>query len=136
MWIKNSPAINLIRVLYQNQIRQLVKNQNNMKEETIEAQTRMYLYDLMNTAKEFGFKADDNWELSLVTDTERIKIQKDYYPTIAQKVFPEILLQVFHLIKLRLNQSLNKEEESMSNRSVVSNDLSYIVAFNPKRQRT
>jgi hypothetical protein len=107
-----------------------------MKEETIETQTRMYLYDLMNTAKEHGFKTDDSWELSLATDMERIKIQKDYYPTIATKVFPEILLQVFHLTKLRLNQALNKNEENLDNRSVISNDLSYIVAFNPKRPRT
>jgi hypothetical protein len=107
-----------------------------MKKQTIENETRMYLYDLMNTAKEHGFKADDSWELSLVTDTERIKIQKDYYPTIATKVFPELLLQVFHLTKARLNQSLNAVEEGMNNRSVVTNDLSYIVAFNPKRPRT
>lgn len=107
-----------------------------MKKETIENETRMYLYDLMNTAKEHGFKADDNWELSMVTDTERIKIQKDYYPTIATKVFPELLLQVFHLTKTRLNQSLNATEESMNNRTVVNNELNYIVAFNPKRPRT
>lgn len=107
-----------------------------MKNDSIESQTKMYLYDLMNTAKEHGFKADDNWELSMVTDAERIKIQKDYYPTIATKVIPEFLLQVFHLTKLRLNQTLNKFDENMNNRSVVTAGLSYIVAFNPKRPRT
>lgn len=107
-----------------------------MKNQTIEDQTKMYLYDLMNTAKEHGFKADDNWELSIVTDTERQKIQKDYYPTIATRVIPEFLLQVFHLTKSRLNQSLNKIEEGLNNRSVVAGDLNYIVAFNPKRPRT
>ena len=107
-----------------------------MKEQSIENQTKMYLYDLMNTAKEHGFKADDNWELSMVTDTERIKIQKDYYPTIATKIIPEFLLQVFHLTKFRLKQTLNKTEESLNNRSVVNNELNYIVAFNPKRPRT
>lgn len=107
-----------------------------MKEQSIENQTKMYLYDLMNTAKEHGFKTDDKWELSMVTDTERIKIQKDYYPTIATKVIPEFLLQVFHLAKLRLNLSLNKNEESIDNRNVVTNELNYIVAFNPKRPRT
>jgi hypothetical protein len=65
-----------------------------MKEQSIENQTKMYLYDLMNTAKEHGFKGEDSWQLSMVTDTERIKIQKDYYPTIATKVIPEFLLQV------------------------------------------
>lgn len=107
-----------------------------MTNQTIENQTKMYLYDLMNLAKEHGFKADDNWELSMVTDTERIKIQKDYYPTIATKVIPEFLLQVYHLAKLRLNQSLNKNDESLNSRAVVANELNYIVAFNPKRPRT
>ena len=46
-----------------------------MKNKSIEDQTKMYLYDLMNTAKEHGFKADDNWELSMVTDAERQKIR-------------------------------------------------------------
>jgi hypothetical protein len=107
-----------------------------MKEQSIENQTKMYLYDLMNTAKEHGFKGEDSWQLSMVTDTERIKIQKDYYPTIATKVIPEFLLQVFNLTKQRLNQSFTKPDEGANNRSVVNSELSYIVAFNPKRPRT
>ena len=107
-----------------------------MKEQSIENQTRMYLYDLMNTAKEHGFKADDNWELSMATDVERAKIQKDYYPTIATKVIPEFLLQVFNLTKIRLNQALNSKDEGLTPRNVVAAELNYIVAFNPKRPRT
>jgi hypothetical protein len=106
-----------------------------MKEQSIENQTKMYLYDLMNTAKEFGFKGDDSWELTMVTDLERKKIQKDYYPTIATKVIPEFLLQVFNLTKSRLNQSSGRAEETPGNRSVINADLSFIVAFNPKRPR-
>jgi len=105
--------------------------------QSIETETRMYMYDLLNTAKEFGFKAEDSWELSMVTNTERIKIQKDYYPTIAAKVGPEILLQVFHTIKARLNQSFHKEEPRSDGRGgAVTEDLNYLVAFNPKRPRT
>jgi hypothetical protein len=105
--------------------------------QSIETETRMYMYDLLNTAKEFGFKAEDSWELSMVTNTERIRIQKDYYPTIAAKVGPEILLQVFHTIKTRLNQSFQKEESKTDGRGVaVTEDLNYLVAFNPKRPRT
>ena len=107
-----------------------------MKNKTIEDQTKMYLYDLMNTAKEHGFKADDNWELNMVTDAERQKIQKDYYPTIATRVIPEFLLQVFHLTKQKLNQSLNSVEEAFTKNTVTANELNYIVAFNPKRPRT
>ena|ERR1700761_2922414 len=107
-----------------------------MKEQTIENETKMYLYDLMNAANEHGFKADDSWELSMVTNSERIKIQKDYYPTIVTKVIPEFLLQVFNLTNSKLKQSSNKSGESLNNRNVVNNELNYIVAFNPKRPRT
>jgi hypothetical protein len=106
-----------------------------MKEQSIESETRMYLYDLNNTAKEFGFKGEDRWELTMVTDTERKKIQKDYYPTIAAKIIPEFLLQVFNLTKERLNQSFSKTNEETANRNVAISELNYIVAFNPKRPR-
>jgi hypothetical protein len=105
-------------------------------EKSIETETRMYMYDLLNTAKEFGFKAEDSWELSMVTNTDRIRIQKDYYPTIAAKVGPEILLQVFHTVKTRLNQTFNKEPQKTDERNPPVEDLNYLVAFNPKRPRT
>ena len=107
-----------------------------MKSEAIENETRMYLYDLNNSAREHGFKADDKWELSLVTDTERSKIQKDYYPAIAAKMFPEMLLPVFTTVKERLKQELNPEEESLDLKSVLNRELSFIVAYNPKRPRS
>ena len=107
-----------------------------MNEKTIEDQTRLYLYDLMNTAKEHGFKTDDIWEFSVATNSERLKLQKDYYPTIATKLFPEIMLQVFHAIKERLNQSFNKDEQQLDKRSILAGELSYLVAYNPKRPRT
>jgi hypothetical protein len=43
---------------------------------------------------------------------------------------------VFNLTKQRLNQSFTKPDEGANNRSVVNSELSYIVAFNPKRPRT
>ena len=107
-----------------------------MNEKTIEDQTRLYLYDLMNTAKEHGFKADDSWEFSMATDVERIRIQKDFYPTIATKLFPETMLQVFHGIKEKLNQSFNKDEQQLDKRGIINGQLNYLVAYNPKRPRT
>lgn len=104
--------------------------------DAIETETRMYMYDLLNTAKEFGFKGDDSWELSMVTNTDRIKLQRDYFPTIASKIGPEILLQVFHTIKTRLNQSFQKEAVKVDERNPSTEDLNYLVAFNPKRPRT
>ena len=106
-----------------------------MQEQNIETQTRIYVYDLMNEAKEHGFKDEDTWELSMVTEAERSRIQRNYYPAVASKVFPEILLPVYQSIKSRLKQSLSKEEEEMNNSTILRDDLKYIIAFNPKRVR-
>ncbi|MDN3551487.1 hypothetical protein [Mucilaginibacter aquaedulcis] len=106
-----------------------------MDKQVIESQVRMYMFDLLNTAKEHGFKGEDSWELSMVTNSERIKIQKDYYPTLAAKIVPEILLQVLHTIRTRLNQS-NKGEQKPDDRNALNEDLNYLVAFNPKRPRS
>ncbi|MEX8546032.1 MAG: hypothetical protein V5804_00395 [Mucilaginibacter sp.] len=107
-----------------------------MQEQTVENETRMYLFDLMNTAKEHGFKADDNWQLSLATDKERSNIQKNYHPTIAAKMFPEVLLPVFHSIKSKLHQTLNSEEQLINTKSISAEDLKFLVAFVPTRPRT
>jgi hypothetical protein len=106
-----------------------------MQSQAIERQVRTYVYDLMNEAKEHGFKSEDQWTLNLVTEEERIKINKDYYPVVANKVSPEVLLEVFQSVKYELHQSLSKEELLMDTRSILNGDLNYIIAFNPKRHR-
>ena len=106
-----------------------------MNEQAIEQQTRMYLYDLMNAAKEHGFKADDSWELSMVNDSGRSKLQKDYYPAIAVKIVPEILLQVFNSAKSGLKQPAADEELIPDKKSILTDNINYLVAINPKRPR-
>jgi hypothetical protein len=106
-----------------------------MQSQTIEREVRTYVYDLMNEAKEHGFKPEDQWTLNLVTEEEGIKIKRDYYPVVANKVSPEVLLQVFQSVKSELHQSLSKEELLMDTRSILNSDLNYIIAFNQKRHR-
>jgi hypothetical protein len=101
----------------------------------IKVQTMTYVYDLMNEAKEHGFKADDTWELSLVSETDRVRIQKDYYPAVASKVVSGMLLQVFQSVKSELRLPLSQHEEQMSPQSILTDELQYIIAFNPKRAR-
>lgn len=105
-----------------------------MSEQTIETQTKMYLYDLTNLAKEHGFKADDNWEFSMANNADRIKIQRNYFPTNATKMGPEILLQVLNSVKESLKQS--PEDSQVDKRTIIADELDYLVAFNPKRPRT
>jgi len=107
-----------------------------MDQQTIENQTRLYLYDLMNAAKEHGFKADDQWEFSLATDSERSKLQKDYYPTIATKIYPEIGLEVMHGVKAQLKQSFSNDEQGLDKKAVIAGEMNYLVAYNLKRPRT
>lgn len=113
-----------------------MQDQTLKQEQAVENEVRLYLYDLNNMAKEHGFKADDNWHLSLVTDAERSKIQKNYHPTIAAKMFPELLLPVFHSIKSKLNQSLSSEEQLLSTKDILSENLKFLVAYVPTRMRT
>jgi hypothetical protein len=106
-----------------------------MDSAAIKTQTMTYVYDLMNEAKEHGFKADDTWELSLVSEVDRVRIQKDYHPAVSRKVVSEILLPVFQAVKTQLHMPLSQMEEQMSNQSVLQDQLQYIIAFNPKRAR-
>jgi hypothetical protein len=106
-----------------------------MDSPSVKVQTLTYMYDLMNEAKEHGFKADDQWELSMVTESDRVRIQKDYYPAVASKEFNGILLQVFQSVKSEMHIPLSKEEQQMDNQSIINGDLKYIIAYNPKRTR-
>jgi hypothetical protein len=106
-----------------------------MSNQTVEAQTRMYLYDLMNAASEHGFKADDIWELSMVTDSGRSKLHKDYFPAVSIKVGPEMLLQVFHATQKGLKQSPHNESQLPTAKNILTDEINYLVAFNLKRPR-
>ncbi|MFB9841677.1 hypothetical protein [Mucilaginibacter ginsenosidivorans] len=106
-----------------------------MDTQALESQARLYLYDLMNEAKEHGFKPDEPWSLKLVTEAEKKQIQREYYPAVASKVYPELILDVFHTVKSKLQQSMSKEEQLIDLRTVLSDGLAYIIAFSPKRLR-
>lgn len=106
-----------------------------MQYQSVEREAQSYMYDLMNEAKEHGFKAEDKWTLCLVTKSAQEQIKKDYYPTVVNKVAPEILLRLFHLVKSGLHQSLSKEELLIDTKCIIDGQLNYIIAFNPQRQR-
>ncbi len=106
-----------------------------MDNQKIENQTKIYLFELMNAAKENGFKPDEKWEISMATEDQKRKIQKDYFPAIATIVVPEILLQVYQSVKLKLNQTLNAEEQMINIKNVHAEKLNYIVAHIAARER-
>jgi hypothetical protein len=107
-----------------------------MEEQLIRNHSKIYLYDLMNAANEHGFKGEDKWQVKLVTDAEKVWIQKSYYPTLSAKIRPEIMLQVFQTTKHELNQALSREEQSLNSQQILKDELTYLVAYNPNRPRT
>jgi hypothetical protein len=107
-----------------------------MSNQTVEFQAKMYVYDLNNCAKEFGFKPDENWELSLASASEASDLEKRYYPTIITKVLPEILGELMRTVKIKLIEAkAGFERKFDSGDNSTGRDLQYLVAFNPKRVR-
>jgi len=106
-----------------------------MANETVQMQARMYVYDLNNTAKEFGFKPDEGWELNVTTQDEKIVLEKRYHPILSAKVQSEVSSELFGLVKNGLSQGAanipNNIEAGIRN----NNEQQYLVAFNPKRGR-
>jgi hypothetical protein len=103
---------------------------------TLEFRAKEYVYDLNNCASEYGFKEDEGWELSLATDSEKIAIEKKYYPTVSAKVLPETLLELFRLVKGKLIAARSDMEKRFDPANHVNNNnLQYLVAYNPKRPR-
>jgi len=108
-----------------------------MTTETIEYQAKVYVYDLNNCARENGFKADESWELNLATAEEKKAIEKKYFPTVSAKVLPEILGELFGLVKGKLIHARAEMEKKFDGNTLFNktNEHQYLVAFNPKRER-
>lgn len=106
-----------------------------MTSQKVEYQANMFLFDLNNSAREHWFKTDETWEISLATADERSALEKKYYPTISAKVLPEMLAELFALVKKKLFMIQSDQEKSLNTDTVIKKHLQYLVAFNPKRQR-
>ena len=106
-----------------------------MANQTIESQAREYVYDLKNCASEFGFNNQEGWQFSLVTDVEKTRIEKEYYPTISAHPAQEVLFEFLKLVKDKLTLPLNKEEYGFDSSSAVHKNVRHLIAFNPKMHR-
>lgn len=101
-----------------------------------EMQASIYVYDLNNTAREFGFKPDEDWELNVATQEEMVDIEKRYHPTITTKVLPEIISEMFGLVKDKLIHVKSEIRNNLNTNIRPDSNLQYLVAFNPKRPRS
>jgi len=65
-----------------------------------------------------GFKADEHWQVSLATAAEKVEIENKYNPTLSAKVLPEVLSEMFHIIKATLHQGLNNLDKALDPNSL------------------
>ncbi|MEZ2336336.1 hypothetical protein AB6735_11920 [Mucilaginibacter sp. RCC_168] len=106
-----------------------------MSDQTIESQAKIYVYDLHNCAREFGFKADEKWEVSMVTSQEKADLENKYFPTLSAKILPEMLAGMLSAVKVKLSQQLAAFEKAVDISLVRQQHLQYLVAYNPNRLR-
>lgn len=103
-----------------------------MSDQTIEFQAKIYVYDLKNCAREFGFKADENWDVSMVTTQQKADIEKKYFPTLSAKVLPEMLAEMLGSVKFKLSQGI---EKVLDTAAIRQQHFQYLVAYSPNRLR-
>jgi hypothetical protein len=106
-----------------------------MISKSVESQAREYIYDVKNCASEFGQSTLDGWEFSLVTDIEKTKIEKNYYPTVSAHPAREALFELFRLVKSKILQPLSTMESGFDANSAMNRNVTYLIAFNPKLHR-
>ena len=105
-----------------------------MINKSVESQAREYVYDVKNCASEYGQSTLEGWEFSLVTDVEKTKIEKNYYPTVSAHPAQEALFELFSLVKSKLLLPIGKTENHSEINSN-NKDVAYLIAFNPKFHR-
>jgi hypothetical protein len=106
-----------------------------MNDQTVEFQARIYVYDLKNCAREFGFKADENWEVSIASSAEKAAIEQRYFPTQSASMLPEMLAEMLSSVKFKLSQNLAGPEKALDTDIIRKKHLQYLVAFSPNRLR-
>ena len=107
-----------------------------MEVKKIDVVVTEYLGDLFNLASQFDFQPYEIWQLDLVTDAEKSFIEKKYYPTVAKEVVPESLIELLGSVKSGLKQIKSAMENSLAATDIQRNHFHYLIAFNPKRERT
>jgi hypothetical protein len=106
-----------------------------MEDQKGQPQAELFLYDLANLAKENWFKPGEGWVISLVTEAEKIALEKQYRPTLFITGETEQLQKVYEL----LGKSIKTAEPgglSATDRSGRKTMPTYLLAYNPARLRT
>jgi hypothetical protein len=100
-----------------------------MSDQTIEFQARIYVYDLKNCARDFGFKADESWKISMVSGAEKAFIERQYFPTLSASVQAEMLGKTCSLVKYKFSQHLDRSEKALNTANIRGQHLQYLVSL-------
>lgn len=92
-------------------------------------QINLFLFDLKNEASEHGFKANESWALQLATEEEILSLKRLYYPVVSLRLQPDDLLKVFQEVKNKLQQSLSKDDVSLTESDLAQNDKRHLAAY-------
>ncbi|GAA4323314.1 hypothetical protein GCM10023149_24180 [Mucilaginibacter gynuensis] len=102
--------------------------------QTAQYKATEYIYELGNASVENGFKADEHWEVKMVTANEKKTLEKQYYPIIVSVMEADLLAATFQLVKTRLKQKI-EEIPVPTDRFAPKPEYRYMIAFNQNRQR-
>jgi hypothetical protein len=93
----------------------------------------LFEYDLTNLAKEFWFRPDERWELSIVNAKQLTVLSKDYQPVLSISGAPKSIHAIRDIMDEKMQLYKNRSESD----SVISekDTTLFLVAFNPERLR-
>ncbi len=104
-----------------------------MKNKTATFEANLFNFQLKNTADECGFKADDSWIIVLADEQETNRIMKNYIPSVTSLLAPNILVEVYKQVKMKVDQAEDPEVAALTKKDVERLKLNHIVAYNEKR---
>lgn len=104
-----------------------------MKNKTATFEAELFNFQLKNTADECGFKADDSWTVVLTNEEEMNRLRKNYIPSVITSIAPNILVEVYRKVKLKVDLPEDAEVAALTKKDVERLKLNHIVAYNEKR---
>lgn len=105
-----------------------------MGTKSAEVQARDFVYELNNCASEYGFGKEELWEINLVSEKEKEKLEKKYYPTISTLIAPEIIPVMEELVKSKLTQIANATLPVAEKHIAIKGISQYLVAYSTLRK--
>lgn len=106
-----------------------------MKNQIANQQARLFLYDLSNSAKEHWFKESEQWEILLATGAELGVLEKKYFPVVSSEYPAGQLAEILRVTKKSLDLELTIAEKDINEKMISLNQIKFLVAYNPLRQR-